>query len=159
MNRVVWRVAVLLGTAWVMVATSRPPCSGKLPETVTFQVAGTCGPAGVVVISSDATCQLTVDGGASVLLPDLGTQTESGPLATSTIFLGGAVRDLDGGRIPLPDGGTRPAPSDEYPGGCVGGCPFIGTERRCSGAFDGGVLELECFTEADESCSVRLTPP
>lgn len=154
MIRIAWRVVVLLGTSWVLVATSRPRDCSQAVESVAFRVEGTCGPTGVVVISTDGRCGLTVDGGPEVLLPSTGNKLDDGPLASARLSLGGPVQDLDGGPVPLTDGGLRFSPD-----GCDGGCPFTQNYRSCTGSpVDGGVFELSCLTDDTDPCEVRLVP-
>lgn len=152
--RLAARIALLLGTTWVLIATSpprnslAPDCSTNRAEDVTFRVEGTCGPAGEVTISSRA-CLLTVDGGEAVGLPDEGEQTGAGRLLGSALTLRGVVSDLS--QVPrFADGGVDLS-------SCDGGCPTV--FRSCAGAVtDAGAFELSCVSVAAPDCSMSLTP-
>lgn len=155
-----WKVLALVATSWVLVATSQvpgPPCTNKTPEQHFFAVEGTCGPRGTISIDSDPSCQLVVDGGEPLFVPTVGTQAGLGSMLDVELTFFATIGLA--GRPPLSDGGMRSPPT------C--GPPFCNEEsytRRCTGAADGGVVELSCTTftqnpdEPRDVCELRLLP-
>jgi hypothetical protein len=72
------RLAALLSTSYFLIATSEPgypPGEGSqtcthAAQTVSFDVTGTCGPSGIILVRSPADeCLITVEGAAAVGLP------------------------------------------------------------------------------------------
>lgn len=154
------KISALVGTGYLLVATSSPPCSGNTPSSLTYVVEGECGPSGTIVVMSDSSCGLTVDGGEAVFLPGMGSHRAIGSLVGQTIQLSGWVALPDGGPIPLGDGGTRERAASERAANCTpaDNCP-AGSVRTCSTtlAGTGSVLLLSCSTDG-ETCSGQLTP-
>jgi hypothetical protein len=154
--RTMLRLAALLGTAYLLVATSRVPCAAGTPETQAFTVTGECGPEGAIAISSSDSCGFSVDGGRAVLLPETGSGPAVSPILGEAFTLSGWVALPDGGPVPLLDGGAR------LPGqlgtnlGCVACGP--GNMFTCRGTpDDAGVVTLVCDRDGD-SCTSTLTP-
>ena len=154
------KLSALLATGYLLVATSRPPCSGNTPSTLTYLVDGACGPSGTIVVMSDANCSLTVDGGDAVFLPSSGSHAAIGPLLGQAIQLTGWVALPDGGPPPFVDGGARDRATSERSANCTAEdrCP-AGSSRSCSTTLSetGSVLLLTCSTDG-ETCSGQLTP-
>lgn len=158
------QAAVLAVTALTLVATSRPPCSTNIPDTQIFAVTGYCGASGLISVTSDATCTLTVDGGVPLDIPSFGQQPLGGPIRGQNMSLSSSVNAADGGAIPLLDGGSRAFSTLEATGICLTpGCRNpVGNYRWCAGvANDAGVVTLGCTTDdgpRSDSCTATLTP-
>lgn len=133
------RVAALLATAWLLVATStdRLTSCPDGPSVVAFRVEGTCGPTGIIVVD-------TTRGPASV---------------QNTEVLGLGEAD---GRSFVPSGGCGRDPRE---GGwaITGPCADAGTDggcqtRQCSAIREpDGQLWVACGPGATVLCRSRLT--
>lgn len=133
---------VLVGTTWLLIATSppAPPCTSPI-ETVTLRAETTCGPATDMVVTTNGDCVLTASGGNFGGLPTSGTSEPGG------IRNGFKLRSLfnpDGG----PGRGCDVKPVDagftlDCPTSCTAGRTGSTTcEAACSGTLtrpDGGL--------------------
>jgi hypothetical protein len=64
------RLAALLATSYLLIATSSPTDCENAEESITFHVSGTCGPEGDIVVSSGYDqCAIIVQGAGAVNLP------------------------------------------------------------------------------------------
>lgn len=89
---------------------------------------GDCGPAGDVVLVSNASCELTIENGEAVGLPVHGFVTREGETCTDAIYLEGPVTF---------DGRTE--------------------KLTCGNADRPGEIRINCFDGVNRNCSMTLT--
>lgn len=112
------RLVSLLGTSYFLIATSRPPerVDARMQicvhpeEALTFQVSGTCGPAGTITVRSPVDeCLIMVEGAAAVGLPAAGHFTDfSGSRRVSLLTYHWTLSDI----VPDPANAAVPTPPD-----------------------------------------------
>jgi len=173
------KVAALLATSALLIATSPAPDCDKWTAPVTFQATGTCGPGGLVVASADGTWSSVALANAAALgLPPL--ESTSSPSAygryagkacpftlekgdwyfewyscpqTSTSADGGSADASADAAVHSNDGSTSDAGT---------GAPVSGCVRRCDTLLVAGELRFTCSNGAGqvtcESRLVKVTP-
>lgn len=128
------RLVMMLGTSYFLVATSKyePDSPGQhcyhASETQTFQVTGTCGPQGVIIVTSPADeCAIAVRGAGAVGLPSAGRFSTSADdtvsLASSPWTLSGYLPEGVGGTSAEPDAGTFTVVRDAQAAPDLGSAP------------------------------------
>lgn len=133
------QLAVMGGTAFVLIATSPPPRQCSPAGPIRYAVNGACGPSGYVTVSNDQSCELQVTGAEQLNLPANG-----GTLRETTLLDGFGLSELV---YRLDDGGFDP--DSGHPVANADG----GVARRFSNCTatptnDGGtvsVMGLQCF--------------
>lgn len=132
-------LAVMLSTAYLLIATSQAPCSAT-PETLVLQAATTCGPSAPVIVAVDARCVVTVTGAADAGLPaakgNVGA-SRSSPLINQYIFLYDTQLGADGG---ITEGGT----CDLRPNDAGTGYDVACASAVSGPCEDGGVCAATC---------------
>ena len=159
------RAALLATTTFFLLATGGGPKPGcDKPAEVTFKIAGSCGPSGLVIVS-DYGQSLTVENGVMAGIPTTGTY--EGGACPPTLTKGGwtlsqsicvpAATSSDGGdgAAPSTDAATAPGGND---GGSDGGSPCVEQDQSCAATVIQGQLWLTCTTgQGGDSCSAQLT--
>lgn len=164
------RVAVLLGTGWLLIATSPPPRKCPALAPVTFEVTGTCGPSGQMTVENDEECQVRAAGADTVHFPPSGNLGDddstilTGEWIVSEYGLtyrvpGGAQNDagIDGG-IDDTDGGTDSDAGSAVDGGANYKPGADYQTCRVTPTGTAGLLTFECYdlVTAEPACTGQL---
>jgi hypothetical protein len=145
-------VAVLVLTAFLLLADAAPPPCNHPEQSVTFTVSGnTCGPNGTLtLVSPQDACGIEARGASAVGLPEFASFNERGE-ATYELKQGGWR--IHGHRPEVADAGMPD-----------GGAVLIVPSRECEATGNGSTLKLSC-TDRNESfgapvgtCEATLTP-
>jgi hypothetical protein len=185
--KVIWRfvglfarIAALVVTAGLLVATSAVPQTCEWTAPVTFRAAGTCGSGGLIVVDrSEASNQLVIHNAAALGLPPLATASSSG-FGPQVRHQSSCPTDYDQGRWsvefsmcaldagtgpgdanPGADSGPRDADGDSgvSPSDAAAPMGVSGCTRKCEATVSGaGALLFTCTGPAGEPrCQSRLT--
>lgn len=128
-------LATLAGTGWLLIATSPPPITCEAAGPVRYQANTTCGPAGIISVSNDESCEIQVEGAEAVNLPDSGEVVEApGSITTNDWYLYRAQLGADAGT-----GASVPS------------------QCRVKRGTQEGVLSIECTGYPQSTCSGTLT--
>jgi hypothetical protein len=154
------RLATLLGTSYFLIATEytepvMPNSTGQICEhpniRVTYQVTGSCGPAGpIVMISPKDECAIGIQGAADLGLPSAGRFTSpndnSFDLSKGRWTIDGYLPEGAASALPSPDAG--PFTVTTGPGGTPSGDPVAHDAlvvRKCQAqTSSSGVISLVC---------------
>jgi hypothetical protein len=155
------RAAALAATTFLLVATSEVQDRCEKPAEVTFRIAGSCGPTGLVIVSTGAASgSLTVENAALAGIPSSGDY--QGTACPATLAQGGwrleqlvcAASSGDGGGA---DASLAPTDAASPNRDATGG-PCVEVEQACAATMIGGQLWLTCSTgTTGESCASTLT--
>jgi hypothetical protein len=157
------RAALLATTTFFLLATAggpKPGC-GKSAE-VTFKIAGSCGPSGLIIVS-DYGQSLTVENATMAGIPATGSY--EGSACPPTLAKGGWTLSqsicLPSSSLSSSDGGDGAVSSTDAAGALDGGdgaSPCVDQDRSCAATVIQGQLWLTCTTgQGSDSCSAQLT--